>query len=635
MSSHLITLGKIDGGAALKLDVARLIVSRALIFAASGGGKSWLLRLILEGLSGVMQTIVFDSESEFASLRELRDMVLVGPGGEVPAEPRSASLLCRRLMERNVSAVIDVSELSLSDRRDFVTNFVNTMVDLPRPLWRRCAVAVDEIQEYAPEGTKTESGTALSRLANKGRKRSYCLLGATQRLKMLDKDIAAALKNVFIGQATLDIDQQRAAGILGFDRKRWSEIRDLSPPGHEGEFFAFGPALIPRGGVVKFRAAKVKTTHPEPGQNKAAEPPAPSKKILGVLEELRDLPAAAEAEIRDLATAKAEIVKLQRDIRSAAAQAIPPSAKYQPTPQQLRDAAQQARQYTQTLAQLRKGLEDAMKMIEKLRVGAGGVVAGVDREMVEKIVHAAVDEIVQQSARRDQQRGVELEKLRREGEQLLARLSSLVSAGDGAPAPLIPTQAAMPPRRRVQSIDAEVPANGDGAGAFRESAPRRMIAILANSPGYQLGDKKLAARAGVSIKTSTWRGAMTDLKKQDLVESADVDGVGGRRLTAAGIELAQSVAPMPTGAKLLAYWRRQLGDSSGRRMFEALLAANGVPMTRSELGERAQVDPSKSTYRGGMTELRSWDIVAGKADALTLSEELLDALADAGGGSDG
>lgn len=84
--SNSVTIGKRDDGHAVKMDVARLLVTRLLITADSGGGKSYLLRKILEQVSRTTQTIVFDPEGEFSSLREIRDMVLAGPGGEVPAE---------------------------------------------------------------------------------------------------------------------------------------------------------------------------------------------------------------------------------------------------------------------------------------------------------------------------------------------------------------------------------------------------------------------------------------------------------------------------------------------------------------------------------------------------------------------
>jgi hypothetical protein len=103
-------IGQIVGGEKLDLDLPTLVDTRLLIQANSGGGKSWLLRLIAERAG--IQTIVLDNEGEFASLREAVDVLLVGASGELPANPRHAALLARRLLEYKVSAVIDLYERS-------------------------------------------------------------------------------------------------------------------------------------------------------------------------------------------------------------------------------------------------------------------------------------------------------------------------------------------------------------------------------------------------------------------------------------------------------------------------------------------------------------------------------------------
>jgi hypothetical protein len=46
-----------------------------------------------------MQTIVLDNQGEFASLREVVDVPLVGANGELATNPRHATLLARRLLE--------------------------------------------------------------------------------------------------------------------------------------------------------------------------------------------------------------------------------------------------------------------------------------------------------------------------------------------------------------------------------------------------------------------------------------------------------------------------------------------------------------------------------------------------------
>jgi hypothetical protein len=312
-----IIIGKSDDGKLVALDVPRLIASRLLVTASSGGGKSWLLRKILEEVSASTQTIVIDVEGEYASLREIRDMLLVGADGDLPAAPETAALLARRIMEKNVSAVIDIYELPPAKRREFVAEFCGALVNMPKDLWRRCIIAIDETHEFAPNTKDKEyaSGEQVGLLLSKGRKRGYCPILATQRLSKLSMDVAAECKTRFIGNTVLDVDQRRAADFLGWGKERWTDLRDLSPPGHEGEFFAVGPALTDRG-IVKFRAGQVRTSHPKAGEGAMPEPPQPSKKIAAVLQELTDLPHQAEEELKTVRQLKAKIGELQQQLRS-------------------------------------------------------------------------------------------------------------------------------------------------------------------------------------------------------------------------------------------------------------------------------------------------------------------------------
>jgi hypothetical protein len=78
-------IGQIIAGEKLELDLPTLVDTRLLIQANSGGGKSWLLRLIAERAG--IQAIVLDNEG----LREAVDVLLVGARGELPANPRHAA----------------------------------------------------------------------------------------------------------------------------------------------------------------------------------------------------------------------------------------------------------------------------------------------------------------------------------------------------------------------------------------------------------------------------------------------------------------------------------------------------------------------------------------------------------------
>ncbi len=312
-----------DNNAMPEIDLGILLKTRLLIQANSGGGKSYLLRRLAEQMFGKVQVIIIDPEGEFSTLREKFDYVLVGKGGETPADCRSAALVAHKLLELHASAVCDLYEMKPQERHRWVRLFLDAMIDAPKNLWHSVVVIVDEAHVFCPEtkAGESEASGAMIDLATRGRKRGYCAIFATQRLGKLKKDAAAELTNVMIGQTFIDIDRDRAAdclGVSGKDRHPFDqEIKTIE----QGNFFALGRAICLD--KTKIKVGPVLTTHPEIGGKKfSAEPPPPSEKVKLMMPKLADLPQAAEekakteAELkRALAEAKKEISVCRLDIQ--------------------------------------------------------------------------------------------------------------------------------------------------------------------------------------------------------------------------------------------------------------------------------------------------------------------------------
>jgi len=382
-------IGQIVDGGKLECDLPTLVDTRLLIQANSGGGKSWLLRLIAERAN--IQTIVLDNEGEFASLREAVDMLLVGVGGELPANPRHAALLARRLVEYKVSAVVDLYELRLVERRQFVKLFLNSLIHLPRELWRPTLVILDEAHIYCPErgSGEAESTEAAITLMSQGRKRGYAGIIATQRLSKLHKDAAAEANNVIIGRTWLDADQARAGDALGLSKADRLKLRDLE----QGEFYAFGPAFS-RPGIVRFRSDPVRTTHPRPGQRHLLTAPAPSKAIRGVLEKFADLPHEVEVEIRGLDEAHRRIAELERQIRKLKSSEAAPQINWAAIERAVRVAVERER-----LAWRRK-LEQGRAIFRHIAVGVSSAAQSFDKLKVLLVRPANADAFSGRQSRR-------------------------------------------------------------------------------------------------------------------------------------------------------------------------------------------------------------------------------------------
>lgn len=316
--SASVHLGTWDGDRSpgyLDLDI--ILRSNLLIQAASGGGKSWAIRRIVEQAFKHVPIIIIDPEGEFGSLREKYDFVLAGPGGDTPVDVRSAALLARKVLELRTSIICDTFELPKRQKPIWAKAFLDALIEAPKNLWSDFLIIVDEAHELCPEsgrGAKNEcvASDSVVDLCAKGRKRGYGAVLATQRLGKLRKDAAAECKNVIIGQTFIDIDRDRAAdslGILRATRETFFNIVKMLKP---GEFYGLGrgisiePRRLQVGGVV--------TTHPEPGSKRTVKLPPPTTKILHLLPQLKDLPAEAEKKAKTEAELHAEIRGLKAEL---------------------------------------------------------------------------------------------------------------------------------------------------------------------------------------------------------------------------------------------------------------------------------------------------------------------------------
>lgn len=309
-----VTIGKnLETEKSFHLDVKTLLKTRLLVDANSGGGKSYLIRKIVEETHGHFQQIILDIEDDFSSLREKYDFILAGAGGDISVDPRTAEVFAHKILELEADVIVNLYELKQHQRIQFVKTFLESMIDAPKKLWHPTFVYLDEAHMFAPEGKRSESLNAVIDMASRGRKRGFCLVPATQRLAKLDKDVAAECRNKLIGLANIEIDRRRAAEELGLtDKETILSLRDLG----EGEFYAVGPAFDR--GLNRVQIGKVKTTHHEAGEvSKRNSRPMPTSKIQKVLAKLTDLPKEAEQELRDKESMLKKIAELKRELQAA------------------------------------------------------------------------------------------------------------------------------------------------------------------------------------------------------------------------------------------------------------------------------------------------------------------------------
>ncbi len=584
------------GGVPFAVNLATLLTSNGLVQANSGGGKSHTLRRMIESAFGRVQQIVIDPEGEFSTLRAKYDVLLVGKGGDTPADLRSAKLLAHKLLELGTSAVIDLYEMRKTDRPLWVAAFVQALVDAPKSMWRDLLVYVDEAHEFAPQpghGAQESVGektcrSALIDLAAKGRKRGYGVIAATQRLSKLSKDFAAELKNVLIGQTFLGIDRDRAADSLGITKSARAEFFQtikMLPPGC---FYALGRAF----GCIEPETVKigpVQTEHPQAGRRQSAPPP-PTGKIKHLLPQLGDLPKEAEDALVTEKQLRARIAELEHAVKAVPVPVAAPAPKQDTAALKANTAAYD--RVTKTLDGL---IVTTPKVLAALRALLDEHAGKIDA-LATTLNEARVD-------------------LRGPGD----RAATAVAKAEYERRLLLP-------RTRVSltggSIPAPTPPDAPTDGVKLNRAAERAVLTALKQRG-PLTRKRLAVTAGYAGRGGGFLGALSKLRTAGYV----VDAGDKLQITEAGDVAIGAVPSLPTGKALVAHWMMQLNRRAEREVLDVLIQNHPRSMSAEEVaaktdqGNGTPYEPRGGGFLGAVSKLRTLGLIEGGASALVAAED--------------
>jgi hypothetical protein len=568
-----LQIGQLTDGAPVRVDLDRFLVTRGLLTANSGGGKSYSLRRFIEVTAGKIQQVVIDTEGEFATLREKFDFVIAAAaGGDAIAHPKTAALLARRLLETGVSAIIDISELKSDQRHEFVRAFIaDGLMETPRALWTSLLVILDEAHLYCPEKGQGESVAtdAVMDLSTRGRKRGFCLMAATQRISKFNKSAAAELLNRFTGRMGLDVDVKRAAFDLGITPK---EAQGLLPSLLEGQFYVFGPAISKTVELMRFDS--VETTHPTPGQRKKGiAVPKPTDAIRAVLPQLADLQIEQEQKAKTEEDLRRELAQVKRDL-AVTQRAQPKPAALAPGPDR-RTAAQ--------IQKLTALIEELMKFVVTVSATDFAAKAGetVDANALQAAIVAAVTKakglIEAGLAKRDG----ELQAVRRDAARLVTRAQKLladqevhiaVEVKHNEPFTVAPVpRATKPERRRVLSTNSQESSD----------LPRGEAAVLTACIQYPEGLR----REQLTVLTG-YKRSSRDAYIQRLREKGFVHTTGDRvQATQTGIDALPHAEPLPTGEALQEFWLQRLPEGE-KKILQVLIEAHPEAVARAEIDDR-------------------------------------------------
>jgi len=568
---NAISMGIDRTGQDVRLDIDVLLKTRLLIQSNSGGGKSWLLRRMAEQLYGKVPVIIIDPEGEFATLREKFGYVLVGKGGDTPADTRSAALVAHKLLELRASAVCDLYEMRDSDRHLWVRLFTDALLNAPKHLWKPTIIIVDEAHIFIPEKGcgESEASESVVALSTRGRKRQFCAVFATQSLASLRKTASRNLLNRMIGPTFEDIDLVRAAELLSVPNDERKAFNLEMRVADAGKFYALGRAISKT--RVMLTVGKVETSHEIQNSKYGSEPPPPPEKIKALLPKLADLPRLAEEKVRTEAELKNEIAALKRTLAAT------------PKP-----VSQRIDVPVMTEADLAK-LEAVEASLSKLLETTNFILNGVNRMSKEVFdLRTAVTARLKDQA--------------------------LVNAIQRATAPTPDRIKVVPaPKQPVQNIVV----SGDQE---LNVAQTKMMSVLARRQGKTTTRNQLAVMAGYSSKSKHVDNILSTLRSLGFI--------GGTRqsLSATPAGLSHREWPqLPTGPDLLAYWVTQ-GDLSTKaaEMLKAVASVHPNSISRDDLAVSVGLSVTSKHVDNELSTLRTRELVFGSRQELRASEDFFE-----------
>lgn len=560
------------------------------ILGRTGSGKSYFAtKLCEEMLDAKAQIVALDPVGVWYGLRIGADYtipVFGGLHGDIPLEPGGGALIADLIVDKEISAVVDVSNFLMSEQRRFATDFATQLFHRKKTKRSALHVFFEEAQEFVPQqvrGDVAKMVGAFERLIKLGRNFGIGASLISQRPQSVNKDVLNQTECLFAFQMTGP--QERKAIELwiaekGLDKDIVGELPKLKV----GEAYVWSPQWLEISEKVKIakkKTADVSST-PKPGV-KQVEP----KQLSQIeLEDLSDkmLATIERAKAEDPRELQKQIVELKRELAKKPVEKCNTSIKRVEVPvlkdSQITRLEGAFTRFEERQPVLTANILACCEMLEK-------AVSPV-REALAKIQFANTEPRPFSTSPAVAKRAGVSEGPERDGHKPLMRNRTAA-----APSPIGSTAGDNVSlgigERRCAIAIAQHP-----NGVMREQ--------LTTLTGYKRSTRNTYLQRMLAA------GFVTQSGERFVITDAGVDWIGS------------DYQPLPTGAALQSYWIDKLpqGESA---VFRVVLA-NRSGITREEIGE--QTDFKRSTRNTYIQRLAARELVFASGETIRPSETLFE-----------
>lgn len=535
-----------------------------VILAKRGAGKTYTAAVMAEEmLEAGLPVVVIDPLGVHWGLRSSADgksagypvVIFGGEHADVPLEESAGTLIADVLIDQRFPAVLDLSLLTKSAMRRFMTAFLTRLYHRNRDALH---MVIDEADLFAPQSSGRTGGDsapllgAMEDLVRRGRSRGIGCTLITQRPAVLHKDVLSQAEVLIAMRMTgvRDVGAIDEWVKLHAEIDEAKELKQSLPSLPIGTAWVWSPGWL---GILRRVDVRKRRTFDSSATPKMGETRIQPRNMAEIdLAALGDQIAATveRAKADDPKTLKARVAQLQRELD--AERKKPAAVEHVEVPVL---ADEMADRLTRTLADLRKYGEE---------------ITSVAHEMSEQLARwlgAPTPPPVQRQA----------------------------------PAPRPPVVVR---ERAVQAAGAPAPAVVEGDVKLGKGE-RTVLGVLAEYPEGRTYNE-LAFLAGYSAKASTLGVILANLRRGGLVER---DG-NPVRATAEGLAAAGGVRERPTGQALLDQWLHHPRMGTGERtVLQTLIDNYPNDLSNDELCGLTGYSPTASTMGVILSKLRKLGLV--------------------------
>lgn len=599
MTTAAKTAASIELAAGLVMNASEAATQTFGAITSKGGGKSYLAGKFAEGLYDAGAPFaVLDPVGNWSALTLGRDgksaglgvVVIGGDRGDVELREETAEAVGALLVERGISAVVDVSELSKTRRKVFVAGFCEALFRAAKKRRSPYMVIFEEAQLFAPQqcqpGEQRMLG-AVTDIVRLGRNYGLGSMLVSQRPQSVSKEVLNQVECLFVGQ--LRGAQERKA-IASWVTEQGVDIKtDLEslPALKVGEFYCWSPSWLRVFRLVKIGQKRTFDGSRTPVLGLPSAPVA-ARSERSIEAAVKALGALYEASVTEDETPRGireSLEALEPDQQASFEALQRKNDKLEADNTAAWERIYQAEEHLKDLSVILTDAAAAVVSIKEKLAEADDFVPTGEDMAAERITRCVVE----------RHRETELKAVSADLERQLAR------------------------DRLIEKTKLRIK-EGRGAPSGQKKLDKADQAIL-DVLGWQkapIGKRKLALLAGYSASGGGFNNALGRLRQAGRIE-------GSRELTITkeGRQLAQKSSMPASGRALFDWWA---GHSRVDGCMQAILMAlrqAGIPLHPDALAVAAGYKPKTGGFSNGLGRLRTLGLVEGKGKVpVSLAKEL-------------